>query len=71
MPLAAVFKTLGAGAVEEYAEFIPDGAPANAVQQRRQSASSPTWVPTPPWPTLCFMQPASACASCPSDCKAC
>jgi xanthine dehydrogenase YagR molybdenum-binding subunit len=31
-PLAEVFKTLGAGAVEEYAEFIPDGAPANAVQ---------------------------------------
>lgn len=31
--LAEVFRTLGAGAIEEYAEFIPDGAPANAVQQ--------------------------------------
>jgi xanthine dehydrogenase YagR molybdenum-binding subunit len=30
--LAEVFKTLGAGAIEEYAEFIPEGAPENAVQ---------------------------------------
>ncbi|HEY2037247.1 MAG TPA: xanthine dehydrogenase family protein molybdopterin-binding subunit, partial [Steroidobacteraceae bacterium] len=30
--LADVFKALGTGALEEYAEFIPDGAPANAVQ---------------------------------------
>jgi xanthine dehydrogenase YagR molybdenum-binding subunit len=30
--LQEVFKTFGAGMVEEYAEFIPDGAPADAVQ---------------------------------------
>ncbi len=31
--LADVFKTMGAGAVEEYAEFIPEGAPPTAVQE--------------------------------------
>ncbi|MBS0234677.1 MAG: xanthine dehydrogenase family protein molybdopterin-binding subunit [Proteobacteria bacterium] len=30
--LKDVFKALGAGMIEEYAEFIPDGAPPNAVQ---------------------------------------
>lgn len=30
--LADVLQTVGSGAIEEYAEFIPDGAPANAVQ---------------------------------------
>lgn len=30
--LQNVFKSFGAGVIEEYAEFIPDGAPPNAVQ---------------------------------------
>ena len=31
--LADLFQTLGAGVVEEYAEFVPEGAPAGAVQK--------------------------------------
>jgi xanthine dehydrogenase YagR molybdenum-binding subunit len=31
--LADVFKEAGLGAIEEYAEFVPDGAPPDAVQQ--------------------------------------
>lgn len=30
--LAELFQKLGTGAIEEYAEFIPDGAPADAIQ---------------------------------------
>jgi xanthine dehydrogenase YagR molybdenum-binding subunit len=43
--LADVFKTLGAGAIEEYAEFIPDGAPATAVQDLYGGKSTLTGGP--------------------------
>jgi xanthine dehydrogenase YagR molybdenum-binding subunit len=44
--LQDVFKTLGAGAIEEYAEFIPDGAPADAVQQLYGGKSTLTGGPS-------------------------
>jgi xanthine dehydrogenase YagR molybdenum-binding subunit len=31
--LTALFEALGTGVMEEYAEFVPEGAPANSVQQ--------------------------------------
>ncbi len=33
LPLEDAFKALGAGAIEEYAEFVPEGAPKDAVQK--------------------------------------
>ena len=33
MKLAPLFEAVGAGVIEEYAEFVPDGAPAGAVQK--------------------------------------
>jgi len=44
--LADAFKALGAGAVEEYAEFIPDGAPASAVQELYGGKSTLTGGPS-------------------------
>ncbi|HEV7716592.1 MAG TPA: xanthine dehydrogenase family protein molybdopterin-binding subunit [Steroidobacteraceae bacterium] len=37
--LKQVFEALGAGVVEEYAEFIPEGAPPNAIQQMYEGKS--------------------------------
>jgi xanthine dehydrogenase YagR molybdenum-binding subunit len=36
MPLADAFKALGSGAIEEYAEFSPKGAPPDALQKLNQ-----------------------------------
>src|SRR6185437_1934189 len=44
--LSDVLKTIGAGAIEEYAEFIPDGAPANAVQELYAGKSTLTGGPS-------------------------
>jgi xanthine dehydrogenase YagR molybdenum-binding subunit len=44
--LGDVFKALGAGAVEEYVEFIPDGAPPTAVQELYGGKSTLTGGPS-------------------------
>jgi xanthine dehydrogenase YagR molybdenum-binding subunit len=38
--LAEAFKSLGVGVIEEYAEFIPDGAPADAIQKLYEGQST-------------------------------
>jgi xanthine dehydrogenase YagR molybdenum-binding subunit len=39
-PLAALLKFMGVGALEEYAEFVPQGAPPDAMQKLYQGQSS-------------------------------
>ncbi|HVW91548.1 MAG TPA: xanthine dehydrogenase family protein molybdopterin-binding subunit [Devosia sp.] len=39
VPLADAFKALGSGAVEEYAEFLPKGAPADGLQKFYQGGT--------------------------------
>ena len=40
LPLREAFDALGVGAIEEYAEFVPDGAPAGAMQRLQQGQST-------------------------------
>jgi xanthine dehydrogenase YagR molybdenum-binding subunit len=46
--LSEVFDVLGAGVVEEYAEFTPDGAPADAVQQLYKGETTLVFGPDRP-----------------------
>lgn len=40
VPMSEAFRALGAGAIEEYAEFVPAGAPADAMTKLYQGQSS-------------------------------
>jgi xanthine dehydrogenase YagR molybdenum-binding subunit len=54
LPLREAFAALGVGALEEYAEFVPPGAPADAMQKLYQGQSSLVGAEKRPAVTFAF-----------------